>query len=340
MIFAHLIQAASSLPTDVSSLESSISALERAISALESDASALEMSSVFWERWPLWISNVLVLLGVATELLIIRHQYRDDIEAWARTYFGILWSPNRPSIAKLLVDVGSVLLIAVGIMGELGIGIKIASINVTLRGKSAELRSNNAELRTKSDQLIGLLHKETEDERLARVELEDSVSWRRLSPGKRPAIAARLRSYGGQVAWLTYNMNDVEANDFGVDIAGTLKLAHWIPTEPEALMRLLKGPVNLGTNKLPRGVVVTSTSDSSSENAAKALVQELQNAGFDATSSPPVPLGTYPWQAIGQAVFRFNGGLLNNRPAVFVGVEPRPNGPQGDAKLRAEAKNR
>ena len=36
VILAPLIQAASSLPIDISALESSISALERAISALES----------------------------------------------------------------------------------------------------------------------------------------------------------------------------------------------------------------------------------------------------------------------------------------------------------------
>jgi hypothetical protein len=123
-----------------------------------------------------------------------------------------------------------------------------------------------------------------------------------------------------------------------VDIAGTLKLAHWMPTEPEALMKMFMGPVNFGTNKLPRGVVVTSTPDSLSENAAKALVQELVNAGFDATSGPPVPLGTSPGQSVGQDAMRANGSLPNKRPTVFVSVEPRPDGPQGDAKLRAEAK--
>jgi hypothetical protein len=44
-----------------------------------------------------------------------------------------------------------------GIMGELGAGLKIASINNVLRGKSAVLRSKGAELRSKSDQLLALV---------------------------------------------------------------------------------------------------------------------------------------------------------------------------------------
>jgi hypothetical protein len=172
VIFAHLIQAASSLPTDVSALQSSISVLESAISALERDASILEMSSVFWERWPVWISDIFVLLGVAMELWVIRHEYRDDMEAWARTYFGIPWFPDRPSIAKLLVEVSSVLLITMGITGELGIGIKIASTNGRLRAKSSELRSKNADLRSESDQLLALVNQQAGEARTS-AELAD-----------------------------------------------------------------------------------------------------------------------------------------------------------------------
>lgn len=157
MIFAQLIQAASNFPTDVSALESSISALERAISALESEATALEMSLVFWERWPLWLSNAIVLLGVAVELWIIRDEFRDDLKAWAVAFFVVPWSPSKPSRNKFRVEAGSVLLISIGILGELGIGIKTASVNGQLRGKSSELQGKNAELRSESDQLLALV---------------------------------------------------------------------------------------------------------------------------------------------------------------------------------------
>jgi hypothetical protein len=156
VIFAHLIQSASNLPTDASALESSISALESAISALESEIKTLESSSLPWEH-SVGVFTFLVVVGVAMELWVIRHEYRDDMEAWALAHFGVLRSPGRPSITKLGVEVGSVLLITIGIMGELGVGIKIASINGALRGKSAELRSKSAELRSKSDQLLALV---------------------------------------------------------------------------------------------------------------------------------------------------------------------------------------
>src|ERR1039458_6393944 len=91
------------------------------------------------------------------ELWVIRHEYRDEMEAWALAHFGVLRSPGRPSATKLRVEVGSVLLITIGVMGELGAGIEITSINGVLRGKSAELRSKNAELRSKSDQLLALV---------------------------------------------------------------------------------------------------------------------------------------------------------------------------------------
>ena len=162
MIFAQLIQSASNLPSDSSALERSISALERAISVLESDVKALESSSVPWE-YSVWVFTFLVVVGVAMELWVIRHEYRDDMEAWALAHFGVLRSPSRPSITKFRVEVGSILLITIGVMGELGVGIKIASINGVLRGESAELRSKNAELRSKSDQLLALVTQKAGD---------------------------------------------------------------------------------------------------------------------------------------------------------------------------------
>lgn len=121
--FACLIQPASSLPTDTSALESSISALESSISALESEIRTLESSSVPWE-YGVWVSIFLVAVGVAMELWIIRHEWRDDMEAWALADFWAVRSPGRPSRTKLRVEIGSVLLIWIGVMGEFGIGIK------------------------------------------------------------------------------------------------------------------------------------------------------------------------------------------------------------------------
>jgi len=162
VIFTHLLQSAS-LPTDASALESSISALETSISALEAEIRALDSRSVPWEHALPWFT-LAVLVGVAMEWWVIRHDFREEMEAWAIfDFMGIVRFPSRPSIRKLLLEITSVALILFGIFGELGIGLEIGSINSQLRGKSAELRSKNAELRSKSDQLLALVTQQAGD---------------------------------------------------------------------------------------------------------------------------------------------------------------------------------
>ncbi len=198
MIFAALIQAASSLPTEASALETSISALERAISALESDVATLERS-LPWEYWVYVFSSV-VVVGVAMELLVIRHDWRDEMEEWALGHFGVIRLPAKPSRGKLWLEIWSVLLIVGGIIGETGVGVRVVYIDSRIRAKSAELRSKNAELREKSDQLVGLLNdkaakldKEAAAERLAYAKLWEQVGPRTIPHSK--ILAAQLRQF-------------------------------------------------------------------------------------------------------------------------------------------------
>ena len=95
MNLAHLIQTASSLPTDASALESAISALEREIASLES-------SSVPWEHRLPWFTAV-VALGVAMELWVIWHDRREGMLAWGRGT--ICWPPSRPAFGKFVVEI-------------------------------------------------------------------------------------------------------------------------------------------------------------------------------------------------------------------------------------------
>lgn len=214
LIFVPLLQAVSILPTDASALESSISALERATSALEIEIKTLENSSALWE-YSVYGFTFLVVVGVVMELWVIRHEWRDDMEAWALANFGVLRSPGRPSIAKLAVEIGSVVLIAVGVMGELGVGIKLTYINVQIRGKSAELRSRNAELRTASDRLVALLD-------LARVQLEKSMEWRHLSEVQTNAICPTFTPSGANESMVLSSPQDPEAWSYANEFAEEL----------------------------------------------------------------------------------------------------------------------
>jgi hypothetical protein len=320
VIFAHLIQSASNLPTDASALESSISALESEIKTLES-------SSVPWE-YSVWVFTFLVAVGVVMELLVIRHEYRDDMEAWALAHFGVLRSPSMPSITKLSVEVGSVLLITMGIMGELGVGIKIASINGALRGKSAELRS-------KSDLLLGLvtqeaaelrndaegLHEQAESEHLMRVKIEAGVAWRRLTEQQKTEIGDSLKRFSNQGVSFWSNAGDVEASWFAADIAEAITKAETLRVYAPAqfISAMEGGSSNLGKpiRHADTGVVVGYTPYAPSQLLADAIVKELTTRGFD-------------------AVTRKNESKQPIAPQVAVQVEARPEGPQGEFKLQAE----
>ncbi len=156
-----------------------------------------------------------------------------------------------------------------------------------------------------------------EDERLARIKIEESVAWRRLTKDQQSEIGTRLRPFSGQVALLQYNVNDLEASAFGSDIASALELAGWGASEPLAIVRLREGPVPLGTNPpLETGVVIVSTGDEASRAASDAILHELIARGFDATRSPR------------------NESRPNS--VVFISLEHRPEGAQGEAKLRAK----
>jgi hypothetical protein len=324
--FAHLAKLASSLPTDASALESSISALESAISDLESKIKALDNSSVPWE-YSVWAFTFLVVVGVVMELWVIRHEWREDMETWALAHFGVLRSPGRPLITKLRVEVGSVLLIAIGVMGELGVGIKITSIASQLRGKSALLRSKNAELRIASDQLIALINSETEEAKkeakaadLARVKIEAAVAWRHLTEKQKADIGTSLGDFSNQEgASFWYEAGDTEAGMFAVDIAEALKVAHIVVQPPAGIVSMREsGRFGDPIKPFDTGVTVSSAKDERSRSLADAIVRELTSRGFDATRGEDNPPKD------------------ERRPIVWIKVNPRPEGPQGEYKLQAE----
>ncbi len=318
-ILAHLIQTASSLPTDAPALVSAISALER-------DIKTVETSSVPWEQALPWFT-ALVALGVAMEVWVIWRDRCEDMRAWHRGI--ICWPPERPSTKKFMVEIVSVLFVTGGIVGELWAGVKITSINGSLRSKGAELRA-------KSDQLIALLHveaenaqqaageaneraggleKEAEAERMARVELEGAVAWRRLTDEQQSALSASLWLFAGETAALWYDGGNSEAALFATDIEKALLAAKWKTFPPNFFMG---GPI--GGGALPTGVTISRTGDLRSRNASEALQKTLRSIGFDAE--------------IDKALIK------NPSPQVSIFVNPRPQGPQGDAKLRDEAKKR
>jgi hypothetical protein len=186
--------------------------------------------------------------------------------------------------------------------------------------ETAKERASNADERAAvNEKEAARLSKAAEDERLARIKIEERVAWRRLTKDQQSEIGLRLKPFSGQVALVQYDGNDIEEYEFGLDIASALQLAQWRISEPLGMLMMREGPVSLGTNPpIETGVMIKSTGDKIARNASDALLHELLVRGFDVSRSPE----------------------NDSRPqsVVFVIMEHRPEGAQGEAKLRKQQK--
>lgn len=152
----------------------------------------------------------MVAVGVAMELWVIRHEWRDEMEAWALTFFGVHRLPMRPPTVKLVVEICSAVLVTLGIVGELCIGVTITYINGEIRGNSATLRSKNAELRRDSDQLLALVRQQTGD-----IEYKILLQGAReyvLAGERREQLIKALKPSSGQKIEIRYSASSLLVN--------------------------------------------------------------------------------------------------------------------------------
>ncbi len=305
VIFAALLQAASSLPTDPSILERSISALEKDVSILDSAINALAISSACWEFW-VWAFSGLVVIGVVMEWWVIEYDWDDEVDEWAIWDFvGIRRPPSRPSIVKWRVEMASVFLIAIGVAGELGVGVEISHINGLVRSKDAELRTKNAELRRESDQLVSLvneraakLEQEAESERLARARLEAKLRPRRLSSKQIDDLGAKLKVLAAgshpPIA-ISSEAFDSESRDFAKDFETAFKAGEWTPTvvpwdqlhDHGLDIGMLEDPASPGKIPAPFVSVVQSIQDTITAIGVPCRIRPLSPTD-QVTLQPPV----------------------------------------------------
>ena len=159
------------------------------------------------------------------------------------------------------------------------------------------------------------LNQKAEEERLARIEIEERVAARRIPEKHRSSLANELRPFSGQKASLWFQAGDHEARVFASELALTLESAQWDVYAPATVLRMLESGRH-GPTVFETGVIVLSTEDEKSMKASSELVQQLTLLGFDARKSPTIE--------------------RRNVPIVIINVEARPEGPQGEAKLRKE----
>jgi len=180
-MIAHLIRIFSSLPNDASALQNSISALESDIATLERSAGSPD--------WWLAGFTMLVAIGVGIEIKVLSHDHAEDMTAWHLCEL----IPKKPSLRKLAWEIASIVLVIVGILGELGIGLWVSHINGQLRIKTEQLRS-------KSDQLLTLVTRQVGDAST----LANAVN------EKAKALDRRLDASSRRVVGLEQRVNNVD----------------------------------------------------------------------------------------------------------------------------------
>lgn len=203
------------------------------------------------------------------------------------------------------IEKASALLLILGLAGDLvsiGLGqTEIAGLN----RETAQLRKDAAQL-----------HKEAEVEHSARVKIEASVAWRRLSKEQQSTIADHLKHCAEMKVGVSYMGGDPESQQFAEDIAAALRAANCKvpPMEPFTLFGRFGGGV-YPMHPLT-GVNLVRTTNRSNRDVEDAIQSELCSMGFDATVI----------------------GKLD--PGIDVLVVGRPNAPQGQTKLIINAKTR
>ena len=275
-------------------------------SALESVSRSLESSLDSWGAW-LTVATALVVAGLLIEYW---HPFWDFFEQWRRPAAAFPW--------KMLMELAGGILVTVGVAGELYATYRASRIETNLRENNRKIEAVlNLEAKEASDR-AEQAKKETEDERLARVKLEEGFMWRRLSKAQQSALAISVSKFPEVAGDIRY-APDSESNSFAIDIAQGLRDGGWRHLYSPQLE--ISSPVaTLGPIKpIVNGVTIITTDDLISVGAAKALQDELQSFGYTVNPLEIVPARPY-----------------DKPPQIGVSIKvyARPEGLQGEAKLR------
>jgi hypothetical protein len=104
-------------------------------SALESRILSLEISSRSLDNWlTFWI--VLIVVGVAVEVITVVMEYRSELHEYLR---GTIRSPEKPKIWMFALNLLGATLVAIGVAGEFSIHVQAGSVETNLRNANMEL---------------------------------------------------------------------------------------------------------------------------------------------------------------------------------------------------------
>jgi hypothetical protein len=272
------------------------------LSALQSAAKALEGSLDTLGFW-LYASTALVVIGLITEY---RHEVVEFWEEVRRPAAMFPWQ-------KFWAIAGGVL-VTVGVAGELIVGISASRKEGNLRIINHQIEALLTDEASKNEREAAQLRMDAE-------EMKQAFAPRHLDTAQVSAISLELSHFAKQPVVAISNPFDAEASIFAAEILSALKSAKWDTTVPHFAVGRNVSSLERAPSIPVTGILIQfGSGDKRSRSAAYALVRELSGKGFDCRMPKKSTVSIGP------------------DPLVLVDVEARPEGPQGDAKERAEAR--
>jgi|ERR1039458_4777336 hypothetical protein len=267
----------------------------------DSEVGSLKAALNCWE-WFGYISTAIVFLGCVGEFVAEFTSLPKSKE-------------SRDKLALL-----SLIVLIVGIAGELLGTVRTSQLSGQITANIEERAADAEQKAGEANKEAARLTKVAEDERVARVQIEEALAPRRLTTEQRTAISSKLSRFSQQPVVAISNPFDVESSVLAAEILSTLKLAKW-DTNPIFAIGRNVSSLERAPSIPVTGIFIQAAPDKGSQLAAMALLRELSSNGFDCRIPQKGVVGGF-----------------GPKPLVVVDVEARPEGPQGDAKLRADAK--
>ncbi len=221
------------------------SALARALDNLEKSWSLLDCWLNFW--------TILVVVGVATELIVIITEYAHDRRDFKR---GTIRSPDKPSILIFGLETIGAALVVIGVAGEFQVHVRAGRIETDMRDltrQSVAISNRDAaasnEHAAVADQKAGEANERAgKNEREAAglrkdadilrgknlalegevLRLQERLAWRRISAAQHDEFVALLKPYAGSPVFINgFDNADIESKTFAEDIFRALHDALW-----------------------------------------------------------------------------------------------------------------
>jgi len=143
------------------------------------------------DRW-LNCWTIMVVIGVALELLVIAHDYQSDLGEFKR---GIVRPPDRPSKRRLLFELLGAGLVVVGVLGEFFV--------------TRAIGENEAAMRVISREQVSIADAKLAEVQQENTRLRRAVGPRELSGAQKEQLGEIARKYPG----LTIDLFVVDPND-------------------------------------------------------------------------------------------------------------------------------